>query len=120
MLGFAIILLCNLLGLLVQKFLGVPLPANVLGMIFLTLALFSGLVKLAWVEPAANFLLRHMLLFFVPLLVGAVLLWPLLRASWLPLVGGMVLSTLLTLAATGAVATALTKAPPPAPEDDRA
>ncbi|MEI8194906.1 MAG: CidA/LrgA family protein [Phycisphaerae bacterium] len=119
MLGIAIILLFNLLGLLAQKCLGLPLPANVLGMIFLALALFSGLVKLAWVEPAANFLLRHMLLFFVPLIVSAVLLWPLLRENWLPLVGGMVFSTLITLAVTGAVATALTKPDPKALEEER-
>ena len=109
MLGFAIILLFNLLGLLAQKGLGVPLPANVLGMIFLTLALFAGVVKLEWVESAGHFLLRHMLLFFVPLIIGAVLLWPLLQDHWLPLLGGMVISTLLTLAVTGAVATFLTR-----------
>jgi holin-like protein len=99
--GLAIILLFNLLGLLAQRALALPLPANVLGMIFLLLALASGLVKLAWVEATANYLLKHMVLFFLPFIVASVALWPLIRQNWLALVGGMVVSTLLTLAVTG-------------------
>ncbi|HBF33482.1 TPA: CidA/LrgA family protein [Candidatus Sumerlaeota bacterium] len=104
MLSFSILLFFNFLGLLAQKGLGVPLPANVLGMLFLAIALFSGVVKLHWVEPGANFLLHHMMLFFVPFVVGALALIPLFRENWLAILASVVLSSLLTMTATGYVA----------------
>ena len=111
MLSFSILLFFNFLGLLAQKQLGVPLPANVLGMLFLTIALFTGLVKLHWVEPGANFLLHHMVLFFVPFVVGALALMSLFRENWLAIFASVVLSSLFTMAATGYVAQRLMPRP---------
>ena len=58
--GLAILLLFNLVGLVLQKAAGVPLPGGVIGLILCTACLFAGIVKLEWVEPAAHLLLRHM------------------------------------------------------------
>lgn len=104
MTGFAILLLFNLLGLVARHALGVPLPANVLGMVFLAVALFSGVVKLRWVEPAANVLLRHMLMLFLPFVIGALALLPLLKQSAAGITAGVILSTLAAMAVTGWVA----------------
>lgn len=111
MLGFALLLFFNLLGLLLQRSLNIPFPPNVLGMVLLLLCLMTGLVKLHWIEPAAHFLLRHMMLFFVPFVIASVTLLPLLKANWLSLVVGVVVSTLLTLALTGYAAQWLIKDP---------
>ncbi len=45
---------------------GLPLPGNVVGLIFLYLALRSGLVKLELIQEGADFLLRHLVFFFIP------------------------------------------------------
>ncbi len=41
-----------------------------LGLLAFYLAMSAGLVKLKWVERTSSFLLRHMVLMFVPLTVG--------------------------------------------------
>jgi holin-like protein len=104
--GFAIILGFDLLGLLLHHF-GVPLPGHVLGMILLASALFAGLVKIEWIEETAAFLLRHMLLFFVPAIVGIITYAAVLKANWLGIGGGIVVSVLASLIVTGLVANRL-------------
>ena len=49
---------------------GLPVPGNVFGMLLLFLLLLCGIVKLRHIQDAADFLLKHMLFFFVPIAVG--------------------------------------------------
>jgi holin-like protein len=108
MAGFAILLFFNLLGLVLQR-LGVPLPFNVIGLILFTVCLFAGIIKLQWVETAATFLLRHMLLFFAPVVVGVIAFESLLRREWLAVTVGLVGSFLIVMLVTGWTATLLSK-----------
>lgn len=101
MLGLAILLAFHLLGLWLQTALSLPIPANVIGLILFTACLFLRVIKLEWVEASAQFLLRHMMLFFVPFVVGTMVYAPLLRQSLAAIVFGLVLSSLLSLAVTG-------------------
>ena len=48
---------------------GVPIPGNVAGLLLLFLALQMGLLKLALVQEGADFLLRHLVFFFIPVAV---------------------------------------------------
>jgi len=50
--------------------LGVPIPGGVLGLLLFYGGLQAGVLKLEWVERSAGFLLRHMVLLFIPLTVG--------------------------------------------------
>jgi holin-like protein len=99
--GLAILLAFHFLGLLIQKWTSLPIPANVIGLILFTACLFLKIVKLEWVEPAAQFLLKHMMLFFVPLVVGTVVYWPLIQQSAFAMIFGLLFSTLISLAVTG-------------------
>ena len=49
---------------------GIPLPGNVLGIIVLFFLLLTGVVKESHISMAAEFLLRHLVFFFVPIAVG--------------------------------------------------
>lgn len=49
---------------------GLPIPGNVFGMVLLFLLLLTGIVKLHYIQDAADFLLKHMLFLFVPIAVG--------------------------------------------------
>ncbi|MCZ8513121.1 CidA/LrgA family protein [Paenibacillus filicis] len=80
MLGFTIVLLYYFIGLLLQTAFHLPLPANVIGLILFTLSLFLRIVKVEWVEEASAFLIRHMLLFFAPFVVGTI--------AFIKLIGG--------------------------------
>ena len=101
MIGFAILLGFHLLGFVIQKATSLPLPANVIGLILFTASLFLKIVKIEWVEESARFLLKHMLLFFLPFVVGAMVYFAEIRESALSVVGGLLLSTLLSLLVTG-------------------
>ena len=107
MIGLAILLLFNLMGFVLRHYVGVPLPENVLGMLLLLLALSVGIVKVEWVEGAAGFLLKHMMLFFAPIIVGVLPLMPVLWANAAPVAGGLVFSTLVTMAVTSLAAQGL-------------
>ena len=99
--GLAILLAFHFLGLFIHEVASVPIPANVIGLILFTACLFLKIIKLEWVEASAQFLLRHMLLFFIPFVVGTIVSFPLIRESLLSIVFGLVLSSLLALAVTG-------------------
>lgn len=112
--GLAILLGFHFLGLFIHHAASVPIPANVIGLILFTACLFLKIIKLEWVEASAQFLLRHMLLFFVPFVVGTMIYFPLIRQSLTAIVFGLVLSSLLALAATGWITQWLEKRRPSA------
>ncbi len=89
------------IGEIVVYFTGVPVPSSIIGMLLLAVALKIGVVKLRWVENAANFLLKNMGFFFVPAGVGLMNYFGLIGKQWLPIVGATVASTLIVLAFTG-------------------
>jgi holin-like protein len=70
--GMLILLVFYGAGTLASKWLHIPLPGNLIGMLLLTLALCKGWIRMDWVEKASGFLIRHMLLFFVPIITGVI------------------------------------------------
>lgn len=102
--GTAILLGFNLIGLALSRWGHVPLPAGVIGLILFAACLFAKVIKLAWVEESAHFLLKHMLLFFAPVVVGSIVFTPLLRREWAAVTAGLVGSYLVVLLVTGWVA----------------
>lgn len=101
MLGIAILLGFNLLGLLLHYVLHIPLPANVIGLILFVICLFLKLIKLEWVEDAAQFMIKHMMIFFAPIIVGTMVFFPLLGEYWISISFTIVLSTIVVLLVTG-------------------
>lgn len=83
---------------------GVPIPGGVLGLLLFYFALLSGILKLRWVESASNFLLRHMVLLFVPLTVGLMDLGPLLSHQAAAILVSLVVSFLAVLLTGGLLA----------------
>lgn len=59
-----------------------PLPGSITGLLLLSTGLFSGLIRLEWVEGAARWLLDHLVLFLIPAVVGVIQYQQLLRAHW--------------------------------------
>jgi holin-like protein len=58
------------LGSQIQLILQIPIPGTVIGMVLLFSFLSLGIVKIQWIEQAADLLLKHMLFFFIPIAVG--------------------------------------------------
>jgi holin-like protein len=86
---------------MIQQSTGIPLPANVIGLALFTASLFCKLMKLEWVEESAQFLLKHMTLFFAPIIVGTIAFIPVIISNGVPIILSLILSTLITLWVAG-------------------
>ena len=107
-LGFLALLICQLIGQFAVDALALSIPGPVVGMVLLLVVLLirrpptsSGTVR------AADLLLRHLQLLFVPAGVGLIAYLRLIGTQWLPIVAGIVVSWLVALLVTAAVATGL-------------
>ena len=99
--GFAILLAMQFAGEALSSWLDIPMPGNVIGMVLLLLALVLGVVQLEWIKEAAELLLSHMALFFIPAGVGVMVYFDLIGREWLPITVAMVVSTFVVMAVTG-------------------
>jgi len=78
-----------------------PLPGSVLGMLLLAGSLRRGWIAPALVRPAAQLLIRHMALLFVPAGVGLMTYFGLLGREWVPIVAASIVSTVAVMAVVG-------------------
>ena len=104
MLGYlTLILLCQLIGEIVMRMTKVPVPGPVIGMVILFCWLVLRREMPSDLETVGGFLHRYLPLLFVPAGVGIVTNLDLLRRSWAPLAGTILLGTVLTIGVTGAI-----------------
>lgn len=95
------LLVCQLLGEVIVRTLGLPLPGPVLGTLFLLVALALLREVPEALQRVASVVLAHLSLLFVPAGVGIMLHGARLQAEWLPLFTALFISTVLTIAVTG-------------------
>ncbi|HSM27480.1 MAG TPA: CidA/LrgA family protein [Thioalkalivibrio sp.] len=97
------LLVCQLLGEVIVRAAGIPIPGPVVG----TLLMLAALAVLREVpgelNSVAGVLLSHLSLLFVPAGVGVMLHVARIKAEWLPLLAGLLVSTALTIAVTALV-----------------
>lgn len=107
--GFAILLLCQLLGEVTVRGLGLPLPGPVVGLVLLVAGLAvarrhngddRAVAETSPLGRVADGLLAALALLFVPAGVGVVQYFGLIGAEGVAIVVTLVVSTVLTLAAT--------------------
>jgi holin-like protein len=101
LLGLLILLAFLYAGGALVRLAGVPVPGSVAGMVLLTLALRLRVLPAHTVRPAADLLLRHMALLFVPPGVGLMLYFGLIRAQWPAIVGGGLVGIVAVLVVVG-------------------
>lgn len=99
--GVLILFIYHQTGEWLMHLIGWPLPGAVVGMLLFFLTLLALREPPQVVAVGAEFLLRHLALFFVPAGVGMVLLLDLIRDQWLAMLISLVASTVLSLLFTG-------------------
>jgi holin-like protein len=101
--GITILLGYQLVGEVTSRLLQLPIPGPVIGMIllFITLLMRGTLEKT--LDTATSALLSHLSLLFVPAGVGVVTHLNLIGKQWLPITAALLLSTIITLAATALI-----------------
>lgn len=116
--GFAALLMCQLVGEVTARGLGLPVPGPVIGLLLLVLLLHlvhrrgtgdPGGWERTEVVRVSDGLLAGLALLFVPAGVGVVQYLGLLQAQALALGAALVLSTILTLVATVLVFVGVTR-----------
>jgi holin-like protein len=101
--GITLFLIYQLIGEVCARLLGLPVPGPVLGMLLLFGTLLIRRRSNPTLDDTSNTLLSHLSLLFVPAGVGMIAHLELIADEWLPIVLTLVLSTLITMAATAGV-----------------
>ncbi|MFD1094857.1 CidA/LrgA family protein [Salegentibacter chungangensis] len=84
-------------GELLRYLFQIPIAGNILGMFLIFAALRLKIIKLEDVKPASDKLIKYLALFFIPYGVGLMSYYDVIAEYWLPIAGGVILSSLLTL-----------------------
>ena len=100
----ALLIAIYLLGNQVARWTHLPIPGNVVGIILLYALLNLGLVRLEHVQDAADFLLRHLVFFFIPVAVDLMNWGGVFYRYGLMLALAIITSTVLTFLGTGFIA----------------
>lgn len=100
---FCILALLYLAGNFLSTQLGLLVPGSLVGMLLLTLLLFSGILKLAQVEKLSNYLLQHLNLLFLPAAVGIMVYAGSFSNNALGIILNVLLATVIVMAVTGKI-----------------
>lgn len=103
------LILINKAGFYIVELMNLRIPGNVLGMILLFLLLWMRVVRLEWFEGAADFFVRHLSFFFVPVSVGLMTLGGLIAENGIQLAIILVLSAIVGMAFAGVTSNVLIK-----------
>ena len=103
-LQIAFIYLFLFLGMAIKAVINGPIPASMIGLILLFLALKLKIVKLEWIEQGGKWLLAELLLFFVPSAVGIINYKEILGWQGVETVVLIIFSTVMVMGTTAFVA----------------
>lgn len=103
------LILINKTGFYIVEFFDLRIPGNVLGMILLFVLLWTRAVRLEWFEGAADFLVRHLSFFFVPISVGLMTLGGMIAENGIQLAVILVLSAIVGMVFAGGTSNVLIK-----------
>ena len=81
---FGVILTVSFLGEVLHAVLPLPVPASIYGLVLMLIALMTGIIPLAKVRDAGNFLIEIMPLMFIPAGVGLMTSWGALKPILVP------------------------------------
>jgi len=91
----------NMISDMIKPF--ILIPGSIIGMLLLFLALIFKVVKLEHVENTSNFFLKYMGFFFVPLGVGLMNTFGILKTIWWQLIIILVVSNIIVMGLTAKI-----------------
>lgn len=106
----SLIILCiYLIGELISKGLGLPVPGNIIGMIILLTLLCTNIIKVKNVETISSFFLDHLAFFFIPSGVGLLTSFDIIKSSLIQILIICIIATAIVIAVTGLIVQYLVK-----------
>lgn len=96
-----ILLSINFLGILIQKIFNLPLPGTIIGMFILFILLYKKILTEKTIGNVCDFLIKIMVLLFLPPIVDLIENFDLLRVGFLKIIFLLVVTTVITMVVTG-------------------
>ena len=96
-----LILFVYFLGEVVSKGLSLPIPGNIMGMIFLFIFLVTGIIKLEKIENAAKSILDNLAFLFIPAGVGLMNYFGIISNYVAQILFIVVITTFIVMSCTG-------------------
>ena len=100
-LGFGIIFSILYLSKFILNLLNIPFPASILGITIFFILLKTGVVKENWIKDSCNFMLKYMILFFIPLFVGIMSYFDIISKNFLAIIVTIFITTTLVMVVVG-------------------
>ena len=100
---FVILCLCLFLGVITRKIINFPVPEAVYGMLYLFLALQFKIIKTEHVKTTSDGILANLAFLFVPVGVGILGNYDVIKGKVLILILLIVIGTALTMGLTGVI-----------------
>ena len=100
-LGFGIVFLVLYLSKVVLDFTKIVFPAPILGIIILFALLKIGLIKESWIKDFCNFMLKNMILFFIPIFVGIIAYTDIISKNLLAIIMTIFITTAFVIVVVG-------------------
>ncbi len=99
-LGFGILIILQFISNVIINILPIKFPAPILGMVIFVILLQAKIIKEEWVKNICELLLKHMALLFIPLFVGIIVYFDLIKTNILPILLAIFLITTLIMVFT--------------------
>lgn len=99
-LGFVILIILQFISNLIIGVLPLKIPAPILGMVLFVILLQAKIIKEEWIKNICELLLKHMPLLFIPLFVGIIVYFDLIKTNLLPILIAIFLITTLIMVLT--------------------
>ena len=93
--ALVLIYACLYAGIYLSSLLPITIPGSIIGMLILFVLLALQILPAKWVNPGCYILIRYMALLFVPIGVGVMQYYDLLRAQFGPIIVSCATSTLI-------------------------
>lgn len=95
-----IIFLYSFLGDILSSVFNLPIPGSIIGLLLLFISLEIGLIKLSSINTVGKFLQKNMAILFVPLTVGMMNYYEIIKLNAIALLLIILISTTITYFAT--------------------
>lgn len=96
-----IIFIITFIGEVLYKFIPLPIPASIYGLVIMLVCLKTRIIKLEQVKGTGVFILETMPIMFIPAAVGLITVWKDVTNIILPIIIIVVLSTVFVMVTTG-------------------
>ena len=107
---FLIILAISFIGEILNRFMPLPVPASIYGIVIMFFCLLTGIIKLNQVKDAADFLIAIMPVMFIPAGVGLIDSYGIIKDSLLAYAVVTFISTVAVMAVSGIITQCVIKA----------